>query len=102
MNIEAAHMALIMERMTEIMSIQHLFDDRMDRPDGGPLKYVLEVGADRFAAFLSDRTGDMIVSPLGMIDFMDEDDIEEPTPVLRFGCLAHPVRTRAELGPAYW
>ena len=58
MSYQAAHMTLVMDRMTEIMSIQHVFDDQVDQPDGGPLKYVLEVGADRFAVFRSDRTGD--------------------------------------------
>ncbi len=102
MSYQAAHMTLVMDRMTEIMSIQHVFDDQVDQPDGGPLKYVLEVGADRFAVFRSDRTGDMIVSPLALVDFLEDDDPEAPTPVLRLGAMAEPPRARAELGPAYW
>jgi hypothetical protein len=100
MKTHTAHMTLVMDRMTEIMAVQHVFDDRVSQPDGGPLKYVLEVGQDRFAVFLSDRSGDMIVSPFEMVDFLEE--AEEPIPVLRLGALSERTRSLAELGPAYW
>ena len=34
MSYQAAHMTLVMDRMTEIMSIQHVFDDQLAAPVG--------------------------------------------------------------------
>lgn len=100
MSYQAERMTLVMDRMTEIMMIRHVFDDRMDRPDGGPLKYVLELGAEQFAVFLSDRTGNMIVSPLAMVGFLEDDESEDPMPVLRLGALlSGPHSRRVETRP---
>ncbi|MEX3556222.1 MAG: hypothetical protein VB131_06500 [Burkholderia gladioli] len=73
--------------MSEATAINHVFDDRIERAHGGELRYVLEVGGQRYTAFLCGQTNRIIVSPIELTDFLDE---EMEVPLVSVGVF-HPM-----------
>lgn len=88
--------------MTSIMGVQHVFDDRLDELRGGPLRYVLDIDGRRYTAFQCDRTGSIIVSPLSMTDFLDEEFQDEPLPLISVSWAEELAELTHLRSPAYW
>lgn len=88
--------------MTAIMGVPHIFDGRNDELRGGPLKYVLEIDGRRYTAFQCDDKGEMVVSPITLMDFLFEDCQDEPLPVISVSWVEKMSRLTKPQSAAYW
>lgn len=71
--------------MTQVTSINHVFDDCLAERGGGQVRYVLELGVRLYLVWSDNDTSEMVVSPFSLWDTDNLlDVVDDVMPVMSF------------------
>lgn len=75
----------IISALSHITSIVHEFETCVSRRNGGPVRYVVEIGKREFLAWFDELDSVVVVTPIELVDagiWSDETEKDEPILVL--------------------